>query len=498
MKMKKSLPVLLMLICALDLSAQTPVITLSNPVTAGGTATYSSIKPRVAATTGNIPVVIWGKASATSNPGKISSSRWNGTGFSTPLQLNPAGVDVYAGPSEGPNIAASGDTVFVTYFSIPTNSSKIYIVRSTDGGVSFSDTVRADHQTTKPPYTPFVAIGQNGNPYLAYEASNTNMSAPEQLFSRSTDGGMSFTNEVNANIMAPGEPCECCPPSLVVKDSLVFLMYRNNVNNIRNIYVAVSQDHGATFPNIVQVDNTNWFINGCPSTGAEGVISGDSLVVTWRSSVSGQTRIYYNKIHIGTLQKGTVRKIDPAFTGTAYQDHPSITGANDTVAIVWDDNRTGNTNCYMITSVDGGTTFSAPVMINDTAAQTGTQRNPHAAYKNGVFHIVYQNSVTNEVIYRTAQITGMLGVAETNPKKATVTAAPNPFSNSTTIRFPGITAKAVKIELTNTAGRVVRVYENISASAVEIEKGSLPAGVYQAAVIFDNGERAAIKLVVAQ
>jgi hypothetical protein len=474
---------LLLLHWTCPLIAQTPVFSLSSPVVAGGTNSTGSVRPRVAASAGNIPVVLWSKSGT---PSRIYTSRWNGTAFTLPLQMNPAGVDIYAGPSEGPNIAASGDTVFVAFFSIPTSSSKIYVVRSLDAGITFGDTVRADHQTSKPPYSPFIALDQNGNPYLTYEASFTNMTAPEQLFCRSTDGGMSFMNEVNANMMAPGEPCECCPPSIVLKDSLVFLMYRNNINNFRNIYVAVSTDFGATFPNVVQIDNTNWFINGCPSTGPEGVIAGDSLLVTWRSTVSGKTRIHYNKMHIGSLQAGAVRKADPAFTGSAFQDHPSVAGANDTIAIVWDDNRTGNHNCYMVASVDGGSTFSEPVMINDTAAQAGVQRNPHVAYKNGVFHIVYQNSAANEVIYRTAQITGMLGIPTKEHIKPVVSAAPNPFTNSTTLRFSNNEGKPVQVVISDITGRIIKTFPGVNGSSVIVEAGLLTPGIYTATVTWGN------------
>lgn len=488
----------LLLVTAQYTLAQTPIISLSSPVTVAGTSVYSSVKPRVAVTAGNAPLVVWGKASSASAQGSIYTARWNGTGFNTPLAVNPAGVDVYAGPSEGPNIAANGDTVFVSFFSIPSSSSKIYVVRSVDGGVSFNDTLRADHQTTKTAYTPFVTIDESGNPCLAFEASHPNLSAPEQLFTRSVDGGTSFLNEVNANMNAPGQPCECCPPSVVVKDSLVFLLYRNNENNIRNVYVAVSQDYGASFPTTVQIDNTNWYINGCPSTGAEGVIAGDSLVVTWRSRVGGQTRIYMNKMSIHTLQAGVTRKAEPSYVGTAFQDHPSIAGSNDTVAIVWDDNRTGNSNCYMIASVDGGTTFSMPVMLNDTTTQAGIQRNPHVALKNGVFHIVYQNSSTNEVIYRTAQISGILNIAEDPKNRLLINAVPNPFTHSTLLLFPNAISSPVKVEITDITGRVVRMYAAVNTSSLRVEKGTLRTGIYHATATFENGERAIARIVVTE
>lgn len=475
-----------------SLLAQTPVVSLSSPVVVDTTSLNGSLRPRIALATGNVPVVIWGKSS----PGKLFSSRFNGSSFSSAQQISPAGTDLYISNGEGPNIAAKNDTVYATWFSLPANSSRIYVVRSTDGGITFTDTIRASSQTAKPPYNPFVAIGQGGNPYITYEIATTTMAFPEQVFTRSIDGGNTFSPEVSATAMAPGEPCECCPSSLVLKDSVVFLLYRNNINNVRNIYAAVSQDHGATFSDIVLVDQTNWVINGCPASGPEGVLNGDSLVFAYMSRVNNYTRIYYNTLHATTLQPGPHRKLDPALTTTAAQRHPTITGTNDTIAILWDDNRTGYINSYMAVSVDGGATFSPPVLLSDTS-MNATQQTPHAVYSNGVFHIVYQNAALNKVFYRTAGITGMLGTAPQQPGSSfTLSVSPNPFTQAAIIRFSNKDKQPARVLITDINGRTVRAYEGITGSSLEVERGALSQGIYNVTVVLEGGERAATKLVI--
>lgn len=485
--MKNHITIIAASLLTLGSAAQT--VSLSAPVTVSSGTAYGTVKPRIALTTGDVPVVMWGRT----NPGHLYVSRFNGSTFMSPLQVTPSALDVYTSAAEGPTMAASGNTVFVSFFTLPATSSKIYTVRSTDGGATFGDTVRSDQHTSKPPYTPAVAIDDNGNPIIAYERSNPNLSQPEHVFVRSSNGGQSYSNAVTVNTGAPGEPCECCPPSIATKDSLVYVMYRNNNSNIRDMYVAASRNYGATFTLPVRVDFSNWVINGCPASGPEGVISGDSLIVAWMSKTNNQTRIFTGSMHLMSLQTGGNRKVDPAFSGTAPQRHPSITGNNDTIGVVWDDSRLGNINCYMAVSTDGGITFGPPVLINDSASLTGTQQTPHAIYSKGIFHIVYSDGGGSKVVYRKAWIPATSAINEAGQYGLKITAAPNPFTESTTLTFGSNDGKPLFVELLDISGRVVRIYADVQGTLV-IEKAELAAGTYY--VKAGAGSAAAVSKII--
>src|SRR5260370_91818 len=63
------------------------------------------------------------------------------------------------------------------------------------------------------------------------------------------------------------------------------------------------------------------------------------------------------------------------------------------VYLVWDDFRTGNSNVFFTRSVDGGTTWSAPLMVNDVI--TGQHFFPTIAASGGIISVAWYDSRLN-------------------------------------------------------------------------------------------------------
>ena len=74
-----------------------------------------------------------------------------------------------------------------------------------------------------------------------------NMQNTRQLVCRSNDGGQTYSTEMDAHLGINGTPCGCCPPALLIRDSMTYVLYRNNDNNMRNIVMTISSDSGITF-----------------------------------------------------------------------------------------------------------------------------------------------------------------------------------------------------------------------------------------------------------
>jgi hypothetical protein len=375
---------------------------LQQPYIVNAASTGSS-RPRMALVNDSVPLITWTYTGA--GLPVVYAARWNGNGFNAPVQISPAGMQVYGSLDEGGDIAARGDTAYITFF---TADSRSYIVRSIDGGVTWGDTVRIDHDVFEHAYTPDVAIMPDGNPVVAFEGADSQMVNTGQLFTRSFDGGITFTQEVTTNDSVSGVPCECCSPVLLAEDSMVYILYRNNQSNIRNIVMTASSDSGITFPIVAETDQTNWFLMSCPVAGAEAYIWGDSIISIWKSSNS----IYYGTANRFDGNEGTFARVDPSVSSTVIQRSPSICGSGDTVFYVWSDRRTNNYEVYVAGSYNGVFQVSQAFVFNDTAgsAESGTQRSPHAVYSNGVLHLVYQNQTTDEVIYRRATAFSPLGI----------------------------------------------------------------------------------------
>src|SRR5690606_14149915 len=119
-----------------------------------------SFRPRATLADGDIPVVIYGK----SGSDNLFISRWNGSGFDAPIPVLPPGTSAYIADWTGPDIASKGDTVIAVFKLNPMESGNIYSVRSVDGGITFSDTIRVNSDETGNPWLPSMSIDQNGNP----------------------------------------------------------------------------------------------------------------------------------------------------------------------------------------------------------------------------------------------------------------------------------------------------------------------------------------------
>src|SRR6187551_2269342 len=117
-----------------ELFSQT--LTWSNEIIVANGNTYGYTRPRIAVTTGNIPVVMWGGGMGNE---PLYVARWNGTGFNMPATVTPNGVDPAVMTWLGPDLAANGNTAYVVFKREPEMTSNIYIVKSVDGGITWSD-----------------------------------------------------------------------------------------------------------------------------------------------------------------------------------------------------------------------------------------------------------------------------------------------------------------------------------------------------------------------
>lgn len=129
------------------------------------TNTYSNMHPRMTLDRSGNPLVIWGRMSDAS----VFFSRWSGTMFTTPVKLNGT-LSVAAASWMGADIASHGDTIFVVMKEIPEadTARHIYIVKSFDGGMTFSSPLQVDHIADSISRFPTITTDATGNPIVAF------------------------------------------------------------------------------------------------------------------------------------------------------------------------------------------------------------------------------------------------------------------------------------------------------------------------------------------
>ena len=429
-------------------------------------STTGNTHPRVALSNNN-PVVVWGDPG---NNGNLFYSLWNGNGFDSPVQLTYNDENVMLGYAEGPVIKTHGDTVYICYVSMGSTEHRVYLRKSVNAGQTFTDTLIVNDRANGVSLEyANMTLDENGNPMIAFIRFE-NGDVPKQVFYRSYDGGISFTPEINATPDTLSQPCECCPSSLISENNMIYLSYRNNVNNIRDFYVSVSDNGGLSFDSLIRVDFTNWFSSSCPASGPSSFVSGDSLINVYMVKESNRTMIKASAVHKTNFQTGSDIYVDPAVvTGTFQMNYPEIAGNGDTIGIVWHDSRAGQLKTYCSYSVNGLSGLSAPYLVSDFIS--GIQNNPHITYKNGIFHIVWRDYSNDIVWYRKVSFdAGILAVE--NVDKNDLMVYPNPANESIQIQLPftGV------LNLFDTHGKLI--YSQPAKGNHSISSANFENGIY--------------------
>ena len=298
-------------------------------------------RPRIVLTENASPLIIWRKDSS---PKVLRASKWNGSAFLPPYDILQAGI--LPSSWDGPEVVAKGDTVYVVFTSLATTQSSIMLIKSFDGGLTFSDTIRVSENNPAHKFRMAnIAVKEDGNPVVSYMQYLLNWTEPKQMVNSSVTFGDNFAGTTEGSLLAPGEPCDCCKSSLICSANNVYLLFRNNDANARNSYISKSIDGGLSFISTADMDNYSWILNSCPSTTPRGIVLGDSLCIVKRSGASGNNEIVYSNVNTSDLNYSYNRNID--FVAGALQDYPEISSNGDTIVVVWQDNRTGQQNCYM-------------------------------------------------------------------------------------------------------------------------------------------------------
>ncbi len=437
---------------------------------------YSTSRPRIVLTAGDVPLVVWG--GGTNQP--VYAARWNGSGFGTPVAISTAGIDPYYANWTGPEVAATGDTVFVVFKDQPLMTEYIYVVKSTDGGLTWSDTVRVDGATG--PFTDFpsIAVSPSGNPSVMYMVMDSAMNNHAYVVSTSTDGGQTFPAPVNVSAPGGSDVCDCCPGFMAVNGAELAAVWRRNSTNLRDMWAGISSDGGATFPAAFDVDHSNWNVTSCPSTGPSPFLRSDSLFTVFMSRAAGPQRINLSAFDIST-QSGTTTEIAGNYATTVSQTLPFISGMGDTMGVVWQQTASANVDIYFSWSTGGSAgLIDNEAMVN--SSQSGSQRAPHVVYSAGVFHVVFVDGTANKLIYKTATI-GTVGMGEETATPA-LPAYPNPSAGTVTLDLSAMQELPATVLVRDVSGRIVETAAVNGAQRVTL--AAQPAGVYFAEVSGDG------------
>lgn len=429
---------------------------------------FGNVRPRIVLTNNEEPLVLFGKSSL-----GLFVSKFENNVFNDPVMIHPSDVSVYMTNWTSADLSSHGDSVAVIFKSNPLETGPIYFVRSVDGGLSFSDTIRADTHLAGVAWLPCLQMNNDGNPIISYMAHDPIWSNPRYVYSKSNNLGESFSNEIDITTGIGEEACDCCPAELVVDGNKEVLLFRNVNQNIRDIYAVYSSDSGSSFQYSVNTENLNWFVNSCPSTAPDGIFIGDRLWSVAASRASGKYRVYLSEsLTNDSIQSLLTDSIFPPNNFNGSQNYPRISSDGETAVLVWQESNPSNYDIFLSYTMSGNfqEMLGQKIMVN--MDPSGAQLNPDVVVKNGFVHVVFQDNNGGVVKYRRGKFTSL---------------EINDFGNGLKL-FPNPSSEILKLEglmpffndylkIYNANGELF--YQQIVASDnIEVDLSNFNSGIY--------------------
>ncbi|PCJ64343.1 MAG: hypothetical protein COA58_13395 [Bacteroidetes bacterium] len=426
-------------------------------------------RPKVVFTANNVPVVMWSKKTNH----EVYVSRWNGNDFGIPLKVTPDGMKVFAQDWAAPDMAAYGNKVVVTFAAVPEETGLIYTVTSTDGGATFSDTVRvSDNPITR---FPAVTVAPDWSVSVAFMEFEPGYLEPHYAVAQSVDGLQSYATAVKATGPAPGEACDCCPANIITNGNKQVLLFRNNDNDLRDVWASISNDNGLSYGTVKEIDTTNWIIGACPSSGPSGMLTDDSLFYTWMSGSSGRSRVMIGSTSSDDLVIGQHKMLTPEIAQNASQNFPIIAGKRKTLGIVWEENQAGVSSIMLAASNSGMASLLSDSIYRVNSESNSFAKNPHIAFSDGVFHITWQDVRSKSIFYRSATIKDFVGINEANQLEKSMLLYPNPANGLFIIENLN---NVTQIKVLNQEGQIIYHMGVDRKSSFELDLSNYPSGNY--------------------
>ena len=127
----------------------------------------------------------------------------------------------------------------------------------------------------------FLSLGANSDGHFFAAWLDLRNGKKNNIYgARSMDGGKTWLKNQLIYKSPDGSVCDCCKPSVAIKDQQVAVMFRNSLKGNRDLYLIQSKDGGATFGNARKLGEGSWRLNGCPMDGGGLMIENNHAIRT--------------------------------------------------------------------------------------------------------------------------------------------------------------------------------------------------------------------------
>ena len=281
----------------------------------------------------NIIHLTWVSVSGNNKNIMYSKSENYGETFSTPLQINYVNNNIVAYGQSGPKISIYNNKIYITYTDNRSGLTSIYLNVSNDYG----DTWQEETLISDTPYLNMYQdfkVDNQGNLHLIYYNYAANYNLDDVRYRFSEVGNPEFNTSITLGVVTDVvEPCDCCQPDLEIDDNGdVYIIYRNNEQNIRDSYIAVKRYENENFSEYFQASNLQDEIGFCPSSGPSLDIKDGEIAIAYTSY--NQQNVYTSASNIESMNFSNY--INANSTSDSFQNYPYVL-IDDNLYVVWID-----------------------------------------------------------------------------------------------------------------------------------------------------------------
>lgn len=306
----------------------------------------------------------------------VQSSADKGKSFSTPVKVNKAPEPIIAHDEYRPKIQLdSNGNIYLTWTRSleKRHTGNIRFSRSNDGGKTFSEPVTInDNLEIISHRFDSLLVGENGEVFIAWlDARDKEQAKASQQEFLGTALYYAWSNDGGKSFypnkqVAP-HTCECCRLAMALDvDNLPVMMWRHVFpGNIRD-HALLKFTDWQTPENVLRVSQENWQIDACPHHGPSLAVSNNGTYHgAWFSGAQSAQGLFYAR----SMDQGKRFESLMPF-GKPGAKHPHIAALGQKVAIVWTEFDGTNTIIKSMHSADDGKSWSEPntlAMTTDSA-----------------------------------------------------------------------------------------------------------------------------------
>ena len=212
-----------------------------------------------------------------------------GVNFEPPTVVSGQGV-LSLGMHRGPRIAFAGEAIIIA--AVVGDKGKgadgdLLAWRSLDHGKTWSSPVKIN-DVLGAAREGLHSMASDGKDLLFATWLDLRDKGTRLYGSASRDGGVTWSKNVLVYASPSGSVCQCCHPTVTIApNGQINIMFRNELEGARDMYVVSSLDGGSSFKAVGKLGAGTWILNACPMDGGGMAVDASGRVATvWRREKS--------------------------------------------------------------------------------------------------------------------------------------------------------------------------------------------------------------------